>query len=467
MSETVPPGRGDAPATWHVSAELCRRFLEQRVSAPERRAVMRHLITQCPECLGLLGRISAESGYWFGKPGAEAYIDRDYAEAFQAALKFASSAARRMAFERLRGWAHWSALDPLLPDERFSTLVTHREWHHWGLFRALLDAAHWYSQRDPHEAADIAQLALDIADLLSPLGVGGEAEARDMRARAWAVLADCRRLGADLGGARTAIAQAWKWNEEGAGDPLDRARIYVSDASYAAMIGESETAHAILEKALSLYRAANDPHLEGRTLVQMAQTIGYANPDQGIAHLERGLNLINPVREPRLALCAEHSLAEFLCAAGRPAEALAVLDRVRPLYRQFPDEWAQLRLHWLQGRISHALGQFAEAAFILRQVQEEFRARDLRQDYLLATIDLAESHMALGEPATALRLASEVTPILASWKPHRHAVAAWLLFQKTLQELSETGANTSALFSRLRLYYRRNWHVAEAEFSPR
>jgi hypothetical protein len=46
-------------------------------------------------------------------------------------------------------------------------------------------------------------------------------------------------------------------------------------------------------------------------------------------------------------------------------------------------------------------------------------------------------------------------------------VAAWLLFQKTLQELSETGANTSALFSRLRLHYHRYWHVPEAEFSPR
>jgi tetratricopeptide (TPR) repeat protein len=287
-----------------------------------------------------------------------------------------------------------------------------------------------------------------------------------MRARAWAVLADCRRLTADLDGARTAIAEAWKWSEEGAGDPLDRARIFVSDASYAAMIGESETAYAILEKAISLYRAADDRHLEGRTLIQMATTIGYVNPDQGIARLERGLDLINPVREPRLALCAEHALGEFLCAAGRPEEALAVLDRIRPLYRQFPDEWAQLRLHWLEGRIIHALGQFAEAAFILRQVQEEFRARDLHLDFLFTSIDLAEAHVALGETATALRLASEVTPILASWKPHRRAVAAWLLFQKTLQELSETGATTGALFSRLRLYYRRNWHVPEAEFSP-
>ncbi len=121
----------------------------------------------------------------------------------------------------------------------------------------------------------------------------------------------------------------------------------------------------------------------------------------------------------------------------------------------------------LEGRIIHALGQFAEAAFILRQVQEEFRARDFHLDFLFISIDLAESHMALGEPATALRLASEATPILASWKPHRRVVAAWLLFQKTLQELSETGANTGALFSRLRLYYRRYWHAPEAEFSPR
>jgi hypothetical protein len=65
----------------------------------------------------------------------------------------------------------------------------------------------------------------------------------------------------------------------------------------------------------------------------MARMIGYVDPGQGIGHLEQALELINPVREPRLALCAEHCLAELLCDAGRPDEALAILDRVRPLYR--------------------------------------------------------------------------------------------------------------------------------------
>ncbi len=460
MSETFPPGQGDAPATWHLSAELCRRFLEGRVSAPERRALVRHLITDCPECIALIGRISAESGYWFGKPGAEAYIDRDYAEAFQAAFKFATHLERKLAVERLRGWGHWSALDSLLPQERLPAIIECKDWHHWGLFRALLDAARWYAARDPEEAADIGQLALDIASLLNPLETGSAAAANDMRAKAWVVLADCR-LAFDLLGAREAIAQAWKWNEEGVGDPLDKAEILHVDAAYATAVGEWETAETILERAFSLYLASGEAHLQGRTLIQMGETVGYANPDKGLSHVERGLQLLNPVREPRLELRAQHLLAEFLSAAGRAPEALAIMDRARPLYGQFQEDIVQLRLHWLQGRIAHGLGNVAEAVDILRQVREEFLARDLRQDFLLVSIDLAEAHVAQGEAATALRLATEVTPRLASWNPHRNVLDAWLRFEEALQ--GGDARTAGAIFRRLRLYYRRHWLMPGTE----
>jgi tetratricopeptide (TPR) repeat protein len=450
--------------TWHLSADLFRRFLENRASRSERRAVVRHLLTLCPKCLALAGRIIAEGGYWLGKAGAEAFVERDYSEAFQAALKFATHAARRVAFERLRGWGHWSALEPLLPNERLAAVVLRKDWHHWGLFRALLDAARWYSSRDPREAADVVQLALDVVDLLDAQAVGGDAAANDMRAKAWAILGNCRRLAADLDGAREAIAQAWRFNEEGTGDPLDKAQVLSSDASYARTIGELETAETILEKALSLYLAVGDAHLQGKTLVQMGKAIGHVSPDKGIAHIEHGLQLINPVREPRLELCARHALAHFLADAGRPQQALAILDRTRPLYGQFPEDGVQLRLHWLQGRITHALAQFGEAAHILRQVQEDFRARDLHQEFLLVSIDLAEAHVAAGEIATALRLLAEVTPILTSWSLHRNAVAAWLRFQQALEEHRETGP-APTLFSQLRLYYRRYWHVPTAELS--
>jgi tetratricopeptide (TPR) repeat protein len=453
-------------ATWHVSADLCRRFLEGRVSAPEKRAFVRHLLTQCEDCFGLLARIVAEGGYWFGKRGAEAFAEHDYTTAFQAAFQFATAIDREVALDHLRGWAHWSALDPLPPHERLPAVVERRDWHHWGLFRALLDAARAHSSGDPHEAADVAQLALDVANLLDPRAVGGEAAAKDMRAKACAVLADCRRLAGDLPAARHASAEAWRWNEEGAGDPLDRAHLYRVDASYAAAVGELETAETIFEKALSLYLAANDPHLQGRTLIAMGETIGPVDPDRGLAHIEHGLQLLNAVREPRLELRAQHHLAELLCAAGRPQEALAILNRARPLYRQFEEDVVQLRFHWLQGRIAHRLEQLAEAVDILRLVRDESLALNLKRDFLLITLDLVESHLALDETATALRLLAETTPVLASWNLHQNGLAAWLLFQKTLDTRRDLDvAALAPLLDDVRLYFRRYWYVPEAELT--
>ncbi len=467
MSQPLPADLPDMAEPRHLSAELFRRFLDHQVSQPERRMVVRHLVSQCPECLGLVGRIVAEGGYWFGKDVAAGLAENDrFAASFEAATAFVDRESRRIAFEHLRGLGHWSALDPLLPNERFSAVIEHKDWHHWGFFRALLDAARWYRSRDPQEAVDIAQLALDIVELLSPYGVGDDAAARDMRAKAYAMLADCRRIAGDLDGARQAIAEAWKWNEEGMGDPLDKAEIFSVDASYTATVGEFETAESILEKALALYRALGDAHLEGKTLIQMARTVGYVNPERALGYIGRALELISPVREPRLQLCAQHALAEFLAAAGRPQDALGVLDRVRPLYQQFPDEWAQLRFRWLQGRVAHALRQPREAAAILHRVREELFPRDRQRDFLMISIDLAEAHVAARDMATALSFLEETTPILAGWNLHRNALAAWLTFQKTLEERRDQKAAVLApLFDNLRRYYRRSWYVPAAEFS--
>jgi hypothetical protein len=66
---------------------------------------------------------------------------------------------------------------------------------------------------------------------------------------------------------------------------------------------------------------------------------------------------------------------------------------------------------------------------------------------------------------SAVRLLAETTPTMATWNLHRNALAAWLLFQKALEERSKAGAGVGTLFSQLCLYYRRSWHVPTAEFS--
>ncbi len=446
---------------WHISADLFRRFLELKVSKAERKAIIRHLISQCPECLGLVGRISEEAGFWFGPAAAEAFADQDYDRAFDAALKFADRSERRVALERLRGLGHWAALEALLPGERLPLILANRAWQHWGLFRALLDAYHGYILRDPREAANIVRLALDVAELLDPAAIGGETSANDQRARAWSLLGNARRLASDLPGARQALNESWRLNEAGLGHPLDRAQIYSLDASYARTVGEFETAESILERALTIYLAANDSHLQGRTLLKMGDTIGHVNPERGILHIQHGLQLINPVREPRLVLCAQHDMIYFLTDAGRPREALVILDRTRSLYRQFPDDWTQLRLRWVHGRVARALEQTGEAIHILRQVWEAFRERDQHVDFLMVSIDLAEAHTAAGEIATAGRLLAEVTPLMEQWNLHRNALAAWLMFREALEKRQAAGA----LFNQIRLYYRRHWYVPSAELN--
>jgi tetratricopeptide (TPR) repeat protein len=446
---------------WHISAELFRRFLDNRVAPAERRQVVRHLLGDCGHCTELVARLADEGAYWF--PRRTPSETKDLEPTFRSAARFADRAARRVAVERLLGWGQWSALAPLLPEERLAVVMAHPEYRHWGLFRALLDAGRWFSFRDPREAVDVVQLALDVAEILDGAAAGGAAAAADLRAQGYAALANARRLASDVDGARTALNEAWHLNEDGTGDPLEKAQLISLDASWMRMMGHFETAEGALEEALQIYKEAGDAHMQGRTLLQMGDSIGHLNPEKGIAHVRAALELINPAREPRLELCAQHDLVYFLTGAGRPQEALTVLDRALPLYEQFPDSWTQLRLRWVQARIARGLGHLPEAVAIFRRLWEEFHARLLHFDLVMVSIDLAEALAASREIASAARLVSEVVPVLAEWRLDRNIVAAWMVLQQALEE-GRTGHEIIRLFARLAIYYRRHWHNP-AEFS--
>ena len=86
------------------------------------------------------------------------------------------------------------------------------------------------------------------------------------------------------------------------------------------------------------------------------------------------------------------------------------MDRARPLYREFPEEIVQFRLHWPQGWIAHGMSHVAEAVDILRLGLEEFRTRDLHRDFLMVSVDLADAQVVGGEMARALRLLAKTTP---------------------------------------------------------
>jgi tetratricopeptide (TPR) repeat protein len=166
----------------------------------------------------------------------------------------------------------------------------------------------------------------------------------------------------------------------------------------------------------------------------MGDAIGYVKPARGIAYIQKALALLDPLKEPRLQMYAQHDLALFLTENGQAEEALAVLERARPLFEQFWDDLTQLRLHWVEGKIADRLGNFDEAESILIQLWDEFRARDLSQEVVLVTIDLAQVLVKKGDLARAAQLAVESYSILRNWGLRQDALAAWVVFQEALSQ---------------------------------
>ena len=364
-----------------------------------------------------------------------------------------SEEEQRLALERLRGWAQWAQLEPMTSRVRFALVETDMAYHTFGLYDRLLEASRWYLRRQPTEAIEVVRLAIVVAERLDRKKLGLERVA-GLRAAAWAALGNAKRVAEDFEGARRAFLEAWRIVEEEAlDDPVDQAHITGLEASYLKDIGEFEMAEASLMEAAETYRRLGDVHQQGRALLQMGEIIGHVNPERGIAHLQKALALLELSRDPWLDLCAHHALAQFLSDAGQPAEALVVLERTRLLYQSFPEDMVQLRLHWLEGKIARALGEYGVAESIFQQLWQEFRVRKLNQEVVLVAIDLAQVLIEQRDTARAAELSAECFAVMKQWGLHKDALAAWLVFQNALAH----GAVVGDLFARMESYFRRHW----------
>lgn len=432
-------------AEWHIPEKLLAQFLRLEVSREESKRIVRHLLTGCSQCLEMARRVAM---------GGRTSWEAAYEEVFARALAFASEEERRLALEKLQGWALWAEIEPLAPQQRFAAVESDPRFHTFGFYQRLLEASRWYSHREPAEGVDIGRLAVLVTERLDTYRMG-EGRVADLKAAAWAALGNASRIAEDFEGARRAFNEAWRLLESGTGDPIEEAHLISLEASYMKDIGEFELAESSLAEALEMYRRSGDSHQQGRILLQMGEIIGHIHPRQGIAHLKQALALIDTSQEPRLSLCAHHALAQFLSDAGYPEEGLAVLERTRPLYEQFQDDFTQLRMHWVEAKIAYRLGRYGEAERILIQLWDELRARDLNQEVVLVTIDLAQVLSAQGEPGRAARLAAECYSIMRHWGLHKDALAAWVVFQEALSQ----GRIMDEIFERIGGYYRRHWFI--------
>jgi hypothetical protein len=52
----APPARGN-PRETHPATATLERFVRGELGRPEARAVVRHLLTRCPRCVGVAGKL--------------------------------------------------------------------------------------------------------------------------------------------------------------------------------------------------------------------------------------------------------------------------------------------------------------------------------------------------------------------------------------------------------------------------
>lgn len=424
----------------HPDPNLLERFMRNEAGPPECRAVVRHLLAGCSRCVAVtqhfwsLGEATTYAGVFSRLEDRGAQVE-------QGAWTDRREAPARLT--ELLDLARPAGLARIEAEPRFQT-------------PAVCELLLVESRRtvEPALAAVRAEWAVAVAERLDTRRYGATLT-RSLLGRSWAWLGNARRLAGDLSGAEAALSRAEGPIEEGL-DALEGAELLELKARLLAEQGKLEEAEHLLDCALPLYRTLGERHLQGRLLVQKGAIRGWApGPDaalEGIRHLQEGLALLDPDREPPLAAFGCHRLALLFADAGCADEASPALRQARTLYERHGDGPNLLRLRHLEGKIAEALGasEAAEAAFL--EARQGFVLEGMGAEAAEVLLDLALFYKRQGRSPELRSLTENLLPILRT-RDIRQGVAAALLFFRhlvetehaTLEVLSEVSRYVSRL----------------------
>jgi tetratricopeptide (TPR) repeat protein len=362
----------------------------------------------------------------------------------------------RIQQERLVAAGQWASLQKHPRARQLALIDAEPRLHTGGLYDTILEAARQTAAIKPEQAIEIADLALAVAMSLDE-EIYGENLIADFKSGALAVRGNCKRIAEDFEGAQADLETAWELLEQGTGDVLERAGVLSLRGSWNIDLGFYKEAEELLEKAINIYKQAEDDSMAGRTMVKQAEAIGYHDPERAIPLLEEASGYINSIKEPMIELCMRHALAWCLNDTGQTQEALGVLEDSRGLYRKFRNRAIQFRLHWLEGRINRSLGNLREAEEIFERTATNFLERGLPQEYLLCSVDLAEVVYTQGDRTRTLQICDSLYRSLESWHMHTEGLAVFLLFTTALRE--DTIQATA--FEDLARYIRQAWYLPQ------
>lgn len=396
----------------HPDVRVLERFMRSELQGRERRTIVRHLLTGCPECVAVTRQL-----WSFGeeRPAGERRASEGRREASRLLAELLDHPrSRRLAL--------------ICAEERFQNTA---------LCGLLIEGSR--RAGTAAEAEEMAEAAVAIAGRVDGRPCGATMT-RSLRARSWAHLGDARRLGGDLAGAEEALASAEPLYAGEAADPLDRAELHSFKACLLGEQGRLEEAGRLLDCVLAVHRSAGERHLQGRTLIQKGTIRSWAIELEGepafresIRLLRGGLALLDESADPGLAANGFHRLGLLFAETGRGEEALAAAGRARLLYEELDDASNLVRLRRLEGKAEEVLGRLDAAETALDEARHGFLREGLGAETALVVLELAVLYKRQKRSPDLHRLAGEISPIFRTRDIRRHIAAALLVFRRIVE----------------------------------
>jgi len=421
--------------TSHLNLVTLERFAASALDPQEMIEAGRHLSTCAPCRSRLKGEVrgGVEILERLARKGWPAEETADYDQVFERLQASALERMLRVQEERELSPQRTEELLSLPCVEQRRRIREDARFQNAALADLLLERCSTLSLEDPPRAEETARLALEIAERLAP-GDCGHVLRNDLRARAWASIGNVRRILSDFQAAEKAFASAESFLEGGSGDPLERARVLDLKTSLLRAQRRFDSALAMIDQVITIYRRIHEPHRQGRALLSKAMIHGYAgDQEKGISLFFQALDLIDREKEPRLVYVAFNNLLVDLTETGRYEEARAILPEVyRLAVTGTRRDW--LNVCWSEALLEIALGNLGAAETKLHLVRDEFVAQGIGYDAALVLLDLARIYLLQGRTAETRQLAVEMHEIFVSREIHREALVALSFFQKAAEQ---------------------------------
>jgi len=383
-----------------------------------------------------LASVMLETRQRIPEPPTEAGTEYDFPlfKAFAAARRHAESRAQANPGEGR------APAVPVLKEAPVLEASSEKTARDWARCEALLDRCRALRYNDIETMVLTASLAVSMAERLDA-HVHGAAVLADLQARAWAERGNARRVADDLAGAESDLAQAMQRSAMGTGDPLLLARLMDLTASLFTDQRRFDEACLLLDAVYTIYRREGDAHSAGRALISKGVSANYAfDVEDAVSLISRGLGLIDPAREPKLAMAGIHNLIWSLVECGQATQANQLFLHSRALFSAYVERLDAVRAVWLEGRIAAALGDDQRSEQLFLETRASFEEAKLPYDVALVSLDMAALWLRAGRTAEIMGLIDETISIFRARKIRREAIAMLLMLREAFQKDQATEA---------------------------